>query len=437
MGGPAERLSAVTSVPMRAWIIALAAGLGLVLQPSPAQAVNASDVAPCRPNMPQELRTFPGLFTVHVVCDHVLYEIPPAMLGRDMLLNTEFAGLSAGTETLAPGTLVENRLVRWIRRGNKVYLEAVHYEMWAGDIPGLQRGVEAASVRPVVKAFEAVAEGKDGAPIIDVTGLFVTDVPEGFAQEFKNYFQMAASDPKRSYIYSVKAFPRNVEIRYFQTWTADPRALAKSYESGRMPIPASLGFLFHTSMLLLPEQPMVGRYSDPRVGYFEVSFDDYGTAEHRAVKRGFITRYRLEKKHPEQPLSEPVQPIVFYMSREVPDKWRPWLKKGIEAWQAPFERAGFRNAIVVREAPTAEQDPDWDPEDVRYSVIRWTPSPRENAMGPAVTDPRSGEVISSHALVWNDVLRLAEMWYFTQASPLDPRAQKLPLPDDLMGEVLS
>ena len=194
----------------------------------------------------------------------------------------------------------------------------------------------------MIKAFEAIAEGENGAPVIDVTGLFVTDVPEGFAQEFKTYFQMTAMDPKRSYIETVKVFPRNVEMRYFQTWTADPKALARSYEPGRSPIPASLGFVFHTSMLLLPEQPMIGRYSDPRVGYFDLSFDDYGTPEHRAVKRGFITRYRLEKKHPEQAVSEPVKPILFYISQEVPDKWRPWIKKGIEAWQGPFEQAGFK-----------------------------------------------------------------------------------------------
>jgi hypothetical protein len=190
-------------------------------------------------------------------------------------------------------------------------------------------------------------------------------------------------------------------------------------------------------MLLLPENPMVGRYSDPRVGYFDVSFDDYGTPEHRAVTRGYILRYRLEKQDPDAPVSEPVKPIVFYISGEVPDKWRAWIKRGIEAWQQPFEQAGFRNAIVARDAPTKAEDPDWDPEDVRYSVIRWTPSPRENAMGPAVVDPRSGEVISSHALFWHDVLRLAETWYFTQLSPLDPRARSLPLPDDLMGELLS
>jgi len=419
------------------WILTLAVALLAAASSVPALAMNASQVAPCRPGLPQQMRTLKGLFTVHVVCDHVLYEIPPTMLDRDMLLNTEFAALSAGTEKLAPGAVVENRVVRWTRRGNKVYLEAVQYEIRAENMPSLQRGVEAATLRPVIKAFDAIAEGENGAPVIDVTGLYVTDVPEGFAQEFKTYFQMSAIDAKRSYIETVKVFPRNVEMRYFQTWTADARALARSYEQGRKPIPASLGFVFHTSMLLLPDKPMVGRYSDPRVGYFDVSFDDYGTDEHRAVTRGYITRYRLEKRDPTAKVSEPIKPIVFYISTEVPDRWRPWIKKGIEAWQGPFEAAGFKHAITARDAPSKEEDPDWDPEDVRYSVIRWTPSPRENAMGPAVVDPRSGEVISSHALFWHDVLRLAETWYFTQVSPLDPRAHKLPLPDDLMGELLS
>ncbi|HEX7951916.1 MAG TPA: zinc-dependent metalloprotease, partial [Burkholderiales bacterium] len=175
---------------------------------------------------------------------------------------------------------------------------------------------------------------------------------------------------------------------------------------------------------------------DDRVGYFSVPFDDYGTGEYGSVRRAYIQRYRLEKKDPAAEISEPVKPIVFYLSREVPDQWRPYIKRGIEDWQQVFEKAGFRNAIVARDAPTPQQDPNWDPEDVRYNVVRWTPSGRQNAMGPAVIDPRSGEVISSHAIFWHDVLRLAETWYFTQVGPLDPRAQKLPLPEDITGELL-
>jgi Met-zincin/Domain of unknown function (DUF5117)/Domain of unknown function (DUF5118) len=396
--------------------------------------MKASEVAPCRPNMPQRMVSLPGMFMVHVVCDHVLFEIPIKMLDRDMLVNTEFAALSTGSDYVAPGSVVDSRVVRWVRRGNKVYLEDVRYEMWAPNMPNLQRGVEQASLRPVIRAFDAVAEGADGAPIIDVTGLFATDVPDGFGQQFKRHFRMTGVDPKRSYIERVKAFPRNIEIRFYQTWVPDTKELLKSTEDD--PIPPGLGFIFHTSMLLLPDKPMTGRYYDERVGYFATPFDDYGTKEHSKVRRAFINRYRLEKKDPAATVSEVVKPIVFYLSHEVPDKWRPYLKRAVEDWQLAFEKAGLKNAIVARDAPTPEEDPDWDPEDVRYNVIRWTPSGRQNAMGPAVVDPRSGEVISSHAIFWHDVLRLAETWYFTQVGPLDPRAQKLPLPDDLVGELL-
>ncbi|MEO8631345.1 MAG: zinc-dependent metalloprotease, partial [Betaproteobacteria bacterium] len=413
------------------WLVALGAWVSFA---QAAPAMKASEVAPCRPNMPERMTSLPGLFTVHVVCDHVLFEIPLKMLDRDMLLNTEFAALSTGSDFVAPGSVVDTRVVRWVRRGNKVYLETVRYEMWAPNMPSLQRGVEEASLRTVIRAFDAVAEGADGAPVIDMTGLFATDVPDGFGREFKQHFRMASVDPKRSYIESAKSFPHNIEIRFHQTWVPDPKDLLRSSEDD--PVPTALGFIFHTSMLLLPETPMHPRYHDERIGYYATEYDDYGTKEHGKVRRAFINRYRLEKKDPKAEVSEPIKPIVFYISREVPEKWRPYLKQAVEDWQGPFEKAGFRNAIVARDAPTEEEDPNWDPEDVRYSVLRWTPSGRQNAMGPAVVDPRSGEVISSHAIFWHDVLRLAETWYFTQVGPLDPRANKLPLPDEVMGELL-
>lgn len=400
-----------------------------------AAAMNAADVTSCRPNMPQNMRSLKGMFTVHVICDHVLLEIPQNMLNRDMLFNTEFAALSTGSDFVAPGSVVDSRVVRWVRRGNKVYLETVRYELWAPNMPNLARGVEAASLNRVIKTFDAVDEGREGAPIIDVTGLFATDVPEGFAVDFKAHFRMSSIDPKRSYIQNVKAFERNIEIRFYQTWMPDPGERRKSSEEQDEPL-RDLGFVFHTSVLLLPDELMKPRYFDERVGFFATYFDDYGTQEHSKVRRGFINRYRLEKKDPTAKLSEPVKPIVFYISREVPDKWRGYLQQAVEDWQTVFEKAGFKNAIIALDAPTEQENPDWDPEDVRYNVIRWTPSGRQNAMGPAVVDPRSGEVISSHAIFWHDVLKLLETWYFTQVGPLDPRAKHLPLPDDLMGELL-
>ena len=179
---------------------------------------------------------------------------------------------------------MDNRVIRLVRRGNKIYLEDVRYEIWAGTQANLQRGVEAASLRTVMRAFDIIREGKGGAPIIDITGILVSEVPAGFALDLMRHFRMRAVDPRRSYIQTVKAFPENVDIRFYQTWVPDPAELFKAPATTRGRA-TSLGFVFHTSLHILPEQPMQGRYWDERVGYFSVPFDDYGTEEHGRVRR--------------------------------------------------------------------------------------------------------------------------------------------------------
>ncbi|HKY43142.1 MAG TPA: zinc-dependent metalloprotease, partial [Pyrinomonadaceae bacterium] len=194
--------------------------------------------------------------------------------------------------------------------------------------------------------------------------------------------------------------------------------------------------VMHYSMVKLPEKPMMPRLFDERVGYFFIRKVDYGADEHRAPHRRYITRWRLEKKDPSAEISEPVKPIVYYVDPATPAKWIPFIKKGIEDWQPAFEAAGFKNAIIAKEAPSKSEDPDWDPEDARYSVIRYLPSTIENASGPHVNDPRTGEILESDIQYYHNVMNLSRNWYFVQAGPLDPRAKKLPLPDELMGELV-
>jgi len=400
------------------------------------QAAQVSEMAPCAPNAAQETSTLQSFIIVHVVCSDVLLEIPASMLGRSILVYTEFAALSTGGAEYAPGSAIDSRAVQWRRFGNKVALLTVNYDNWAGESVELQKGIEAIALPTVIDVFDVVREGAGGAPVIDITPLFTTNTPRGFALEFKRHYRMAHVDGRRSLVRSVRAFPKNIAIGFYQTWVPDEKDLLNPSKD-QDPPPAALGFSFRTNFLLLPEKPMLARCEDTRVGFFSLPFNDYSTGEHRVVSKAVITRYRLEKKDPSAAVSEPVTPIVFYLSPEIPPKWRPYLKLAVEQWRGPLEAAGFKNAIFARDAPTKEEDPDWDPGDLRYSVIRWAPGPRENALGPNVVDPRSGEVISSHTLVWHDVLRLVELWYFTQVAPLDPRAKKLPLPDDLEGELLT
>src|SRR4051794_7056906 len=395
----------------------------------------SSDLQPCAPGMEQPERVLEGLFRVHLRCDRVWFEIPRKLLGRDMLLNTEFTGSSMGSEYVAPGTVADSRVVRWVQHGARVHLETLSYEMTVSSSAGRQREAEVSRLPTIIRTFEVVGAGREDAPLVDITPLLVREVPVGFAAEFLKHFERDQLDPARSYIVRVKTLPENISVRFYQTWTAKrEKVLEPASKDGA--VQGALALEFQTNLLLLPEEPMRPRYWDPRVGYFAVYLQDYGTSKHGGVRRGFIERYRLEKREPQAAVSDPLKPITFYISREVPLRWRPYLKAAVEDWRAPLQQAGFRDAIQALDAPTIEQDPEWDPNDVRLNVIRWTPSGRQNALGAATIDPRSGEVISSHTIVWDDVLKLLESWYFTQVSPLDVRARKLPIPDDLMGELL-
>ncbi len=414
--------------------LALALVFGL---PVTAGAVTLRDLAGCKPGADDPIVTSTGLVTAHLVCDRLLLELPEAIYGRDLLLNTEFAALSGGSNFIAPGTVVDNRVVRFVRRGkNKVDLVMVTYEIAAARTSGLERAVEANSLPTTLRSFDVVGRGAQGEAIVDITPGFVKEPPRGFALGFMKHFGMREIDPARSHIESVKVFAENVGVRYYQTWLADRDELRSRVDVGEESVIAAAGFMFYTNLYLLPEKPMRPRFWDPRVGYFATDFRDYGTGDYGGVSRGFIQRYRLEKKDRKALLSDPVEPIVFYIDRGVPEVWRPYIKQAVEDWRGVFAQAGFSNAIVARDAPLETEDPTWDPDDVRHNVIRWTPSGRRNALGAAVVDPRSGEVISSHTLLWHDVLKLLETWYFTQASPNDPRAQKLPLQPELMGELL-
>ena len=414
-------------------------------QPAPGTPTKPGDAKPGEPAKPPvkpgtpkpykevitaEAKSDPGVFTVHRIDDKIYYEIPADALNREMLWTTEIAKLPAGFGY--GGTAVGDRVVRWTRRNNKVYLRAVSYQLRGDGKTAIQRAVDDASLEPIIQAFDVEAEGKDKSAVIDVTRLLTSDVSE-FA--VKRELGAAGVDPSRSYVDKVKAFPTNIEARSVLTFTLGPPT-PNPFGPPRPFGVSSVTALIHYSMTLLPAKPMQGRYYDSRVGYFTEGFEDYGTNENRVKLREYVTRYRLEKKDPSAALSEPVKPIVYYISREVPEQWHPYMKQAVEDWNVAFEQAGFKNAIQCKDAPSEKDEPDWDPEDARYSVIRWAPNAIENAMGPHVHDPRSGEIISAHIIVWHDVLKLVQDWYFVQCGPLDPRAKTLPLPEPLIGELL-
>jgi Met-zincin/Domain of unknown function (DUF5117)/Domain of unknown function (DUF5118) len=381
-----------------------------------------------------------GVFGVHRIKDRLYYEIPKETLGREFLWVSQIKSTTLGAGQ--GGQAAGNRVIRWERRGDRVFLRSVSYEITADAKTPIARAVRDANYDPIVMSFNIEALGKNDAPVIEVTRLFTTDVPE-----FSGRTRVRARtfDQSRSFVDRAAAFPENIEVESIQTYNNPPDdggrgaapAPAPGGGRGAPPVrPGSASVVMHYSMVLLPEKPMQARLFDERVGYFSTGTIDYGQDEHKSPERRFITRYRLEKKDPAAALSEPVKPITYWVDPATPTKWIPYVKKGVEDWQPAFEAAGFKNAIVAKEAPSAATDPDWSAEDARYSVIRWLPSTTENAVGPHIHDPRSGEILEADIQFYHNVMNLARDWYFIQVGPLDARAKTLPLPDDLMGRLI-
>ncbi|HEX7296465.1 MAG TPA: zinc-dependent metalloprotease, partial [Pyrinomonadaceae bacterium] len=384
-----------------------------------------------------------GIFTVHTIKDKVYYEIPKSELDKEFLWVSQIARTTLGVGY--GGQANGNRVVRWERKGNRILLRNVAYDVVADSKLPVSRAVSAANNDTIIMAFNIESFGKDDTAVIDVTRLFTTEVTEFSA---RTRLRARGFDATRSFIEKTKSFPTNIEVEVSQTYTSPPDTTPAGGGGGPQPQPAPNPFaqgmragtnatvVMHYSMVKLPEKPMMPRLFDERVGYFSVRKYDYGLDEHKATQRTYITRWRLDKKDPNAELSEPVKPIVYYVDPATPTKWVKWIKQGIEDWQPAFEAAGFKNAIIAKEAPSKTEDPYWDPEDARYSVIRYLPSTIENASGPHVHDPRTGEILESDIQYYHNVMNLARDWYFVQAGPLDPRAQKLPLPDDLMGRLV-
>ncbi len=378
-----------------------------------------------------------GVFLVHRVKEKLYYEIPESELSRDFLWVSRIARAVPGAGY--GGQKVGSRVVRWERQGDRVLLRNVAFSMVSDPDKPISLAVDSANNNTIIMSFEIKALSEEGSPVIEVGPLFETEVAEFSA---RTRLKARGFDKKRSFVDSVLSFPENIEVRTNHTYTKPPSQANSTQRTptrslfGRGMSPGSATVLMHYSMVKLPENPMMPRLFDPRVGYFSVRLTDFGRDEHKSVERRYVTRWRLEKANPEEELSEPVKPIIYWIDPATPERWRPSIRRGVEKWQKAFEAAGFKNAIIAKQGPTPEEDPEWHPEDARYSVIRWLPSKVENAMGPHVHDPRTGEILESDIYFYHNIQNLLRSWYFLQVGPLDPRAQKLPLPDDLMGDLI-
>lgn len=377
-----------------------------------------------------------GLFTVHEVENNYFYEIPDTLFNREMLTVTRIAKTANG---IGFGGGKQNTQVhRWQKKGDKVLLRVVSYEVFAADSLPVNEAVRNSNFEPIIASFDVKTVGKDSinkSTVIDVTDLYTKDVQAlGLPDGTRKRFKVSRLDESRSYIDTIRSYPENIEIRH-----------VKTYNAGEPPSNSSTGSIsleFSNSMILLPEVPMERRYFDERVGWFTTEQTDYGLTAQKSETVEFIDRWRLEVKEEDMEkfkngeLVEPKEPIIYYIDRATPKQWIPFIKQGIEDWQVAFEAAGFKNAILAKDAPTPEEDPDWSPEDVRYSVVRYLASPIPNANGPHVSDPRSGEILESDINWYHNVMTLLRNWYFVQTAAINPEAQDVAFKEEVMGRLI-
>lgn len=395
-------------------------------------------VKPYREVITSEAKSDSGLFTVHWVDDKLYYEIPAEMFEREMLLVSRRARTAANIGY--GGQKNNTQTVRWQKHNNQILLRIVSHSNVADDSLPIFEAVRNANFEPIIHAFEVAAyQFADSAKkdtsdvVIQVNDLFTTDVPVlGLSRTTRERFKVRSLDKDRTYVDWTKSFPRNIEVRVVMTYSAQEPPSNSST--------GTISVEMNHSMILLPEVPMRPRLADARVGFFAVSQVDYGRSDQKATTRRYITRWRLEPSDTAAflrgELVEPVTPIVYYIDPATPEKWRPYLKKGVEDWNVAFAEAGYRNAIVAKDPPTPEEDPEFSPEDVRYSVIRWFPSQVQNAYGPHVHDPRTGEILESDIGWFHNVLNLLRNWYFVQTAAANPEARGVKFDDGVMGELV-
>ncbi len=377
-----------------------------------------------------------GLITSHQVGDDYYFEIPSDLLEKEILIVSRISGFVKGLNFGGAGVRSRpQQVIRFQKKGGSILMRSVSYNDIANEDEPIYTSVKNNNFEPIIQSFKLETMKDDSsAYVIKISDFFASDIPMigAMSDRQRKGFKIKGIDKSRSMIMSVKSFPENVEVRHVLTYRGDD--LPDNQITG------TLSVEMNQSMIVLPEDPMVPRYFDERVGFFSLSQVDYSADEQKAASRRLITRWRLEPSdwdaYNRGELVEPVKPIIYYIDPATPEKWRKYIKQGVDDWQVAFEAAGFKNAIMAKDPPSPEEDPDWSPEDVRYSVIRYVATDIQNAMGPHVHDPRTGEILESDIIWYHNVMNLLRNWWFIQTAAVNPNARKVKFDDEFMGELI-
>jgi hypothetical protein len=405
-------------------------------RPEPQEERSRSGPRPFRDVIPAGTTADSGMFTLYRKGDSLFFQIPDTLLAREMLLISRIARVPPEFGGFAPaGVEAESQVVTFERMGDRVLLRKHSYEQVAADTAAIAVSVVANNLPPIIASFPVRAIGPDSASVVvDVTEFYRGDTPaiSALSPQQRQQYNVRRLDPARSFIDYARAYPENVEVRHTQT-----------FEAGSPPSNARTGAMsleMNQSLVLLPVEPMRPRYADPRVGFFSIERVNFGLPEQKAATQTFIRRWRLEPSDPAAyargELVEPVEPIVYWLDPATPPEYRTCVRQGVEDWQTAFETAGFRNAILAKDPPSPTADPEWSPEDVRNSVVRWAASLTRNAQGPSTSDPRTGEIIESDIVWYHNHLRSYRNRLMVETGAANPLARSLPIDQGLMCEAM-
>lgn len=373
-----------------------------------------------------------GMFNVYAQDGKYYFEIPVSLLQRDMLVvnklqRVPFELNDAGVNR---GTNYETQMIRfeWNKEEKKIRVRQSRPLPESPENDAITRSVRDNFISPLIADFKLEACNTDSTAVI----IQINDIYDGSETSINNVFDninlgtSAIKDLSR--IMSIKAFPNNIVA------TSE---LTTKVREGMSAVNVTVEV--SSSLVLLPEKPMMGRLDDPKVGYFTKDLLYFSDSQQKTEEKKYITRWRLEPKPEDREaylrgeLVEPEKPIVFYIENSTPYRWRKYIKQGIEDWQVAFERAGFKNAIIAKELPDSIAA---NADDINYSVVTYAASSKANAMGPSILDPRSGEILEADIMWWHNVISMVQEWITIQTGAIDPKARGTKLPDEMMGDAI-
>jgi hypothetical protein len=392
-----------------------------------------------------------GMITTHKVEDKYFFEIADTTLGRDILVVSRISKSGADVRAAQgyAGDQIGSSVIRFEKGpNNRIFMRKISYRTYGPDsTASMYQSLKNSNIQPIAAAFNIAAYSPDKkGSVVDMTDYINSDNDIFYFSSpiAKTRFRLGAQAADRSYILNVRSFPTNVEITAVKTYsltaaTAIPGAPA-GFGGGSSTGSATVEL--NASLVILPKVPMKPRYFDPRVGYFAVGYTDFDLNPQGVKEVQMVKRWRLEPKPADMAkykrgeLVEPQKPIIFYIDPATPKKWVPYLIAGVNDWAKAFEKAGFKNAVMGKVAPTKEQDSTWSLDDARNSAIVYKPSEIANASGPSISDPRSGEIMESHINWFHNVQKLVHDWYMIQTAAVDSRARKMTFSDELMGDLI-